>query len=985
MKERLLSLVLLYALFIGAAYSQSRQVGGKVTSQADGNPISSVSISIQGSNVATQSDANGMYSIQASTGSTLVFRSIGYVEKQVKVGSSSSLNVQMVPEVGAIDEVVVVGYGSARQLGSVVGSVVKVNRDNISGKPSANAMESLQGKVPGLQVFTSSGEPSATPSIRLDGVGSLGASSTPLIVLDGIPVDGGSLVSMNPEDFESITVLRDASATSIYGSRAANGVIYFTTRKGKAGERANITARTQYGWNDLASRKAFDQLMNSDELLGMWVDVGFVDQEEADEIKADFPEDFRWDTYYYRKNSPVKQYDLNVSGGSDRIQYYVSGGLFDQTGMMYRSDFKRVNLRSNITGKLNKWVNFGLNLAGGYDQRQTNGWGTNNLNGGLAMLALPWYKPYDADGNEIYDQSTIPGLGAYSPRYLQDMNPSVGRNQQFNPNMFLEAKPISGLTLRTQAGMDYFNYRTSSRRMPSYLGAPGLGNGSEGYQQGISRTITNTIEYNWDINDQHNLIVLGGHEYSDYEYESLNAGVQGLTDDRLILLSAGTTGRTVSQSKTAYAFNSFFGRGSYAFAKKYFADVTVRQDESSRFGKNQRKATFWSVGGKWEMKNEDFLRDVSWLNALSLRSSIGTQGNAAIGDYEALATVGTTIYDQKTGWGIAAPGNPNLTWENQKKFSVGFAAQLLDRVNLDFEYFNRNTTSQLIDVPYPYTSGFGSVLTNVGRVLNTGFNLGLSATVLRGKDFAFTPFVNLGFVNQEVKELFQGKDYWIIPNTGVSWAVGSPVEFFYPIQAGVNPDNGLMQWYVPGDNIAHANKDPENVTSSFNPSLLQQSTGIKLYPPFNGGFGFTSAYKGFYFNVDFTFSKGKYLINNDRYFFANPYNFIGYNQNREVLDYWKEPGDVTKYPKFGQINQFDSGLIEDASFLRLKGVSFGYNLPKSVLGHQNFFTNARIFYIGRNLMTFTKYLGPDPEIDANLTLGANPNSKQSMIGIELQF
>ncbi|GAA4134144.1 TonB-dependent receptor [Sphingobacterium kyonggiense] len=985
MKQKLLSFVLLCALLIGVAYAQNRQVSGKVTSQTDGTPISNVSVLIQGSNLGTQTSSDGTYSLQVAEGATLVFKYIGFVEKSVKVGTSNTINVQLQSDEGAIDEVVVVGYGSARQLGSVVGSVVKVNRDNISGKPSANALESLQGKVPGLQVFTSSGEPSSTPSIRLDGVGSLGANNSPLVVLDGVPVGMGSLVSMNPDDFESITVLRDASATSIYGSRAANGVLYITTRKGKAGERANITARTQFGWNDLASRKAADALMNSEELRAFWVETGFRTQAQVDKIKEDFPEDFRWDTYYYRKNSPIKQFDLNASGGSDRIQYFVSGGFFDQTGMMYRSDFKRINLRSNISGKLNKWVNFGVNLAGGYDVRESNGWGANSTNGGLALLALPWYTPFDKDGNEYYDQSTIPGLGRYSPRYLADMNPDPATNQQFNPNVYLEAKPIAGLTLRTQGGMDYFNYRNSTRRMPSYLGAVGKGTGSEYWQQGIARTMTTTAEYKWNIDDRNEVIVLGGHEYSDYTEDSFTASVGGLTDDRLILLSAGTIDKNVAQTRTQYAFNSFFGRGSYALDKKYFLDLTIRQDESSRFGKNNTKATFWSIGGKWEMKNEAFLQDVSWINSLALRASTGTQGNAAIGNYQALATVGTTVYDGMTGWGISSAGNPNLTWEKQQKTSVGISANLFNRVNLDLEYFNRNTSSQLLAVPYPYTSGYSSITSNVGNLSNQGINLALSATVVSGKDYFVTPYVNFGYVQQKITELFQGRDYWIVPNTGVSYAVNSPVEFFYPIQAGVNPESGLMQWYLPGDNIAQNNQDPSRVTTTFSATALQQSTGIKRFPPFNGGFGLNSGYKGFYVNLDFTFSKGKYLINNDKYFFANPYNFAGYNQNKDVRDYWKQPGDIAKYPKYGQTNQFDSGLIEDASFLRLKGLSVGYNLPKSILGHQNFFTNARVYYIGRNLVTWTKYTGPDPEVDSNLTYGANPNSKQSMIGIELQF
>ncbi|WP_333888424.1 SusC/RagA family TonB-linked outer membrane protein [Sphingobacterium siyangense] len=983
MKHKLLSFLLGGAILTSVAFAQEKKITGKVVS-SNGENVADATVAVQGSNVATKTDSQGNYTITVPVGGKLIFRSIGYDDKVITIGNQTNYSITLTSSNANLEEVVVVGYGTGRTIGSTVGSMTRVSSEEIKGKPTANALEALSGKVPGLQVFTSSGEPSATQSIRLDGVGSLGASSTPLMVLDGIPVGAGSIVSMNPEDFESITVLKDAAATSIYGSRAANGVIYFTSKKGRIGERATITARAQYGWNDLASRKAADNFMTTDELLNFWLETGYRTQAQIDKIRQDWPNDTRWDEYYYKKNVPLKQYDLNVSGGSEKTQYYISTGYMDQTGLMYRSGFDRITLRSNITSKVNKWTTVGLNLAGGYDRRETNGWGSNSTNGGLSLLAPPFYTPIDENGNEYYDQ-TIPGLGRYSPRYLADKNPSKGKNQQFNPNAFIQVQPFTGLTLRSQAGMDYYNYNISTQRLPSYLGNLGKGTTAEEHQQGVSRTITNTIEYKWNLQNLHNFTVLGGQEFTDFNYESFNASGGGLTDDRLILLSATTIDKAVGQTKYAYAYNSYFGRVSYNFNNQYFFDGTVRQDESSRFGKNNKKATFWSLGGKWDAKKEAFLKDINWLNTLQVRASTGTQGNSDIGNYESLSIVGTNIYDGATGWSVSSPGNPNLSWEKQTKTTVGVSTRLFDRINLDVEYFHRVTKNMLMDVPYAYTSGFSEITSNVGGLVNNGFNVDFSIDVLRGRDFYFTPYAKFGVVNQKVTELFQNKNWWVVPNTGVSYVVGRPVEFFYPIQAGVNPDNGLMQWYVPGDDISQTNKDPNNVTSVFSATALQQSTGIKRYPPFNGGFGFVSGYKGFFLNVDFTFSNGKYLINNDRYFFANSYNFAGYNQLKEVTDYWKQPGDVTKYPKYGQVNQFDSGLLENASFLRLKGLSFGYNLPKSFLAGQKFFTGAKIYYTGRNLFTATKYLGPDPEVDSNLTYGRNPNTKQSVIGLELLF
>jgi hypothetical protein len=293
----------------------------------------------------------------------------------------------------------------------------------------------------------------------------------------------------------------------------------------------------------------------------------------------------------------------------------------------------------------------------------------------------------------------------------------------------------------------------------------------------------------------------------------------------------------------------------------------------------------------------------------------------------------------------------------------------------------------LVDVPYPYTSGFGTVTSNVGSLKNVGFDITIDFDIIRQKDFYITPYVNLNFNKNEVTKLFNGLDFWSIPNTGVCWIVGQPVSFFYPYFAGIDPADGLPQWYVPG-------KDPtvmktDSITKTFASPGLNQFLGKPRYPPFTGGFGLNAGWKGLALQLDFAFAYKKYLFNNDRYFFENPTSlgFVGYNQSKRVLNYWKQPGDITEFPKYGSIlwTQFDSRLIEDASFMRLKNLTLSYTLPESILRKTKFFSGARIFVTGRNLLTFTKYLGPDPEIDSNLTLGANPNTKQYSFGAEISF
>ncbi len=986
MKQKLLSVLLLCTLLIGTAYAQSRTISGTVTSAEDGTTLPGVSVTVQGTSVGTQTSANGTYTLSVPSSATkLVFSYIGFIRQEIDIDGRTTINVVLQADESQLSDVVVIGYGSGRNLSTVVGSVTKVSAEEIKGKPTANALESLQGRVPGLQVFTGSGEPSATQSIRLHGVGSLGASSTPLYVLDGIPVASGSVIGMNPEDFESVTVLKDASATSIYGSRAANGVIYFTTKKGKIGETATITARVQQGFSNLANTDMQKNVMNTAELQNFWIETGEATQEDIDKINARYGgNDTRWYKTYYKENTPIKQYDLNISGGSPKTQYYVSAGYLDQEGVMYRSGYERTTLRSNITSKLNDWAKVGLNLAGSIDQRETNGWGANSTQGGLALLALPWYSPVDENGKEYYE-TQIPGLGRYHPKYLADKNPSNLKNHQFNPNAFVEITPVEGLTLRSQAGMDYYDYRSSARRLPSYT--PNLNNGtaSEGWAQAVSRTITNTAEYNFTFAENHNLSILGGQEYTDFKFEDFGGSGSGLTDDRLLLLGQVLADKNVSSSKTEYAYNSFFGRASYSFLNKYFTDLTIRQDESSRFGKDNSKATFWSWGGTWSAKKENFLADVDWLTDLNVRASYGTSGNSEIGNYQSLATVGSSLYNGEPSWGVSAPGNPALAWEEQSKGSFGISSVFLNRINLDVEVYNRVTKNMLVSVPFPYTSGYSSVTSNVGSLQNRGIDIDLRFDIFKDRDYYFSPYVNLNYNSEKITELFQGKDHWIVPNTGVSWAVGEPVSYFYPIQAGVNAQTGKMEWYLPGDDITVTRKDPNAVTDVFNTAALEQNTGLRRYPPTMGGFGFSSGYKGFYVNADFTFASGKYLINNDRYFYENPYNFYGYNQSKDVLDYWKEPGDVTQFPRYGSINQFDSGLIENASFLRLKSFQVGYQIPKEFINATKFFKSARIFYIGRNLLTFTDYKGPDPESPSNLALGINPNTKQSVFGIEVNF
>lgn len=986
MRKFLFSLVAVMA-FVFAASAQNRTVTGKVTDEK-GTPISGVSVT--SGKTGVQTDPSGNYSISVpSSAKTLTFTFIGYDAVTRAIGSGNTLSVQMTQINTKLDEVVVVGYGAAKKKTDVVGSIKTVTAKKVQELPTANALDALQGKIPGLQIYSSSGEPSSTPSARINGVGSLTASTTPLYVMDGIPVSAGAMVSLNPEDYESISVLTDASATSIYGSRAANGVIFFTTKKGSA-TKARINLNSQYAMSSLLGNTTnfFNSVMNTKELTDFWVATGYRTQAQVNSLLATYPFDTKWYKVYYKDNVPSKNLELNISGGGDKTTYYISGSYFKQEGLTYRSDYKRYTLRSNINSVVNKWMTVGINLVGGYDNRQTNPYGSNSTNRGLGLLAGPMYSPVDPATGKNYE--FIPGWGRYHPNYLADKVRSNSDNVQFTPSAYVQISPIKNLVLKTQAGMEAYDYTTTSVQLPSFLGSLNNGSTSESYTREVTRTVNNTLEYKFDVTKRHHFTFLAGNEYIDDKQKSFNGSSTGQTDDRLVLISSGPNNRNAGSSTYTYSYLSYFGRLSYNLDSKYYIDLSARNDKSSRFGKNNRSANFWSAGVMWKAKKESFFENINWLSDLYIKGSIGTSGNSVgIGNYDSWGLVGTAQYDASTGFGVSAAGNPELSWEQQKLASASVNFSLFKRANFMVEYYSKLTSNMLLSVPFPYTSGFANINSNVGSLKNYGWNFNLDVDVIRRPDAYLTPYVNFNYNSQKVTELFQGRNYWIIPNTGVCWVVGQPVSYFYPVFKQVNSTTGLPEWYQANSNpdlIVYTQKDDSKVTSTFNSTGLQQNTGIKRYAPFAGGFGFSGGYKGFYTQCDFSFVQGKYMINNDRYFFENPNQFPGFNQSRTVLNYWKNPGDVATFPKYGvQFTQFDTRLIEDASFMRLKNLTVGYALPQSILKKSHFINGCKFYVTGRNLFTVTKYTGPDPEVDTNVTLGVNPNTRQVAVGLDLQF
>ena len=979
MKRKFMLLLTCLFIGIGLVTAQVTKVTGTVISEEDGLPVVGASILVKGTAVGTVTDMDGKFQLPnvPSSAKTLVISFIGMLSQELPI--KQTMNVILKPDTETLEEVVVLGYGSGKKIGSIVGSVAKVNSEKLSAKPVANAMDALQGQVSGLQVYTSSGEPGSSSSSYIRGVGSLTADNEPLYVLDGTPVSSSVMVMMNPNDFESVTVLKDASATSIYGSRAANGVIYITTKRGKIGEKAVITASGNYGTARLARRVS--NPMNSTELLNYQLSHGIIKQETYDKyINSGI--DTNWEDYFFKDDAPTYQANLSIQGGSNKTMYYVSGSYYFQDGITPRSEYNRYTFRSNLESRPTDWLRFGANFGATYDEQQTSLFtyqGSNNLNGGIfgTILNPTYYNPYGEDGSKL---DVIPGLNRYSPYYLSDKQPSSSNTAQLDGTAFIQLNPIEGLTIRSQFGIEAYDFRQTSKRLASHPNATQGGYTYEAFRRNAKLTITNTAEYNFKIKDIHDFTILIGQEGIKNDYQRFGSETTGQSDDRLSMLEAGTAATLLGADENdlyTYQFLSFFGRINYALNDKYFADFSIRNDASSRFGKDNRNAIFMSGGLMWNMKKESFLEDVNFLSDLKLKASIGTTGNSSIGNYDHLALVGTNLYNAQGGWKINTPGNGDLGWEKQTLANIGIEASFWNKYRIELTYYNKKTSNMLMDVPVPYTSGFSSITQNVGSMTNSGVEIAVSLDLLKTKDWFVGFNMNYAYNKNKITELFYGYDEWAMPNYLVSYNVGEPVQYYMAEWAGVDPADGQQMWYIPGT-------DGET-TKEYDEERLQQATGKKRYAPHNGGFGLNVSWKGLSLNADFAWVLGKYMVNNDYYFAANPYNFAGYNQSKDVLNEWKEPGDITDIPAYGNVMQFDTHLLENASFLRLKNISLSYTLPKNWLLPTKVIQGVRIMATARNLFTITNYKGADPELDTNLTYGAYPNTKQFTIGAELTF
>lgn len=965
--------MLLFA--IEASAQNSVKVSGVVTDKYAGDPLIGATVS-WGNGKGTTTDTAGCYSITVEAGATVSFMYLGYQSREWRVPAGVAevnYNAELEQEVHMAEEVVVVAYGT-RKKGTIAGSVSTVKSEKLESVPAAGFDQALQGQSPGLMVLSNSGEPSKAATFQIRGTNSINSGTAPLFILDGVPISSSDFNAISPSDIESVSVLKDASSTSIYGARAANGVVIITTKRGTTSDDAKVTFRTQVGVSQLAHGNW--NLMNTAERIEFEKEIGLDAGQNYDILSLT---DVNWLDAVFNDRAMLQNYDLSVSRATDKMSYYVSGSFYDQDGIAQGSTFRRYNIRANADVKASRWLRLGTNTMAVFEQVQQAEDGEYALYSPISAsrFMLPYWNPYREDGTIASESDgSWKGTGQNPLEWMAN-NPQVNKKYKALTTVFAEITPIEGLAIRSQFGADFTNSTSFMQSMPSYAPNNGIGVAGRAAYNTLTLTVTNTINYQTTLKNDHHLNFLLGHEGVDYNYEGFQAITQGQNNDYLTTMSSGSKVVSWGDVTDSYGYLSFFARGEYNYDNRYYADFSLRTDASSRFGRSGRWAAFWSVGLMWNAKREKFLHDAHWLNTAQVAFSTGTSGNSSIPNYDHLALVGGGAnYNDNMGIYPMQSGNENLGWEKLWTTNIALHLGFIDRINLDVELYNKRTSDMLMSVPVSYADkGEGFRWDNIGEMVNRGAELQLNVNIV-SHPVRWDVSANVSYNKNKITELYNGLNEYELSTTGTKLVVGHSVgEFYINRYAGVNPANGDALWYT---------KDGE-ITTQFNESD-KVMVGKNYIAPWQGGFGTTLSWMGLTLSAQFSWVADRWMINNDRFFEESNGLYSAYNQSRRLLyDRWKEPGDVTDIPRYGVTPQIDSRFLEDASFLRLKNVMLSYSLPSNVLRKSKFFTSARIYVQAQNLLTFTAFTGIDPESSSNAYKAQYPMSRQYSLGIDLTF
>ncbi|MFY0255765.1 SusC/RagA family TonB-linked outer membrane protein [Chitinophaga sp. 30R24] len=1014
-----------------AVIAQTRTATGSVYSAKDNSPLPGATIMIKGTTTGTVSGPDGNFKLQISdaAATTLVISYVGTVPQEVPIGVAP-VRVELQSSGKDIDEIVVVAYGTAKK-SSYTGSVSQIKGDELINRQVSSVSKALQGLAAGVQSTSTSGQPGTDATIRIRGIGSINASADPLYVVDGVPY-GGSLNAINPYDIESISVLKDAASSALYGSRGANGVIIITTRSGKKSGN-NVDVRVSQGFSKRAV-KDYDRV-NTDQYFEMYWEAirnagltnGLAPDVAATQASSSlvrrlginpygtaFPQPVgtngklvagaktlwndNWDEAMQRTGHRTEA-DLSVSGATDKSKYFISGGYLDDQGIYLASGFKRYNLRSNIDIDAKKWLKIGLNLSGAHSEQEAppseDSRTDNYVNYGRLMSSFyPIYERdpatgaylLDANGNKIFD------FGSYRPSAANPNSNLVATSSLDKHNVFRddvsarlygEATIWRNLKFRSSYNADYSARQTHDYTNPTLgFDAEVGGTVDRANYRTFSWTFNNILTWQETFNEKHHLSLLAGQEAYKFRTNFIEGAKSGFSLPGLDELADASLIAGLDGYSDTYALSSFLGRAEYNFEEKYFFSGSLRRDGSSRFAPDHRWGTFWSVGGSWRVTAEEFLKHSTWLNLLTLRASYGAQGNDNLGagsyyNYYPLLNVNSNLGEGGTYRRNLY--NPRLKWETNLNLNIGVDWSMFDsRFGGTVEFFERKSKDLLYSQPLAPSIGYAVVAENIGALKNTGIEATLHGIPVRTKNFNWVVDFNITHYRNKVTQLPQKE---IINGTKKLMVGKSIYDFYLREWAGVDKNTGLPLWYI-------NNADGTKGTTGNYSAATQYYNGSSL-PDVYGGLTNTFNYKGFTLSFMWAYSLGGKVLDQDYLFLLGTGTSAGRPFAQEMLNRWTPENPNTDVPKLTTIQtnwtSVSTRFLYDASYARLKTLNFGYNLPKSLMEKAHLH-NILVYLQGENLFTIYGHKGLDPEQSVGgTTYYRYPAIKSLSAGINLSF
>lgn len=1001
-------------LFCIATYAQRITVSGKVTAGSEGLP--GVTVAVKGSTNGTITSMDGDYSLQTEPQNTLVFSFIGYETQEVPINGQKTINIEMHESSIAIDEVVIaVPYGTAKK-STFTGSASVIDKKIIAASQVSSVSKALQGTIAGLQSFSTSGQPGEDASIYIRGVGSANATTTPLYVVDGVPYDG-ALSSISSQDIASVTVLKDAAAASLYGSRAANGVIMITTKQGQNGSAPTIQLSAKYGFSSRAVRD-YDQLSTNDYFMLQWEALrnSYMDNGQSAESAAQtassilattatgglginpygtqYPQPVGtdgkivagatplWDDSWEDALSQDAHYtdiSASISGGSERTKYYFSLGYLNDQGAYICSGFKRYNLRTNITTDLRKWLQVGLNVSATHsvqDYPKQDDTAIGNIV--LAARSIPSFYPVyerdlttgeyllDENGNRIYDYGNY-RKGSYNGyNFAQSMlyDKKEYKRDAASIRGYLQITPLEGLSYKMSLNIDYNSRFAHFYDNPTYGKEPLTGGVEKENVRTTGLTYNNVINWNHTFNENHDVRLMAGQEYYEYNTSNFGGSRTGVITDGYYEPDVASTLSSFYGNSDQYKLLSFFGSAEYSYQSKYFVSASVRTDGSSRFHPDHRWGTFWSFGGSWKISREKFLEEAAndWLTNLTLRASYGAQGNDNVGyyAYKALYEIGSSFGESTLH--ASRLETPELSWETNLNLNVGLDFGFWsNRLNGTIEFFQRASKDLLFARDLVPSGGFSSIDANIGKLKNYGWEFTINGTPVLTKDWTWKLSVNATTYKNEIVELptdvmWQSTKKWV--------KGGSLYDFWLYEWAGVNPENGNPQWYY--TDTDGSRKITEDYSSLTSDDKVKMGSSL---PKVSGGFQSDLTWRDLSLSMLFSYAIGGKLYNNDYKSMISVSGGNGSTLSKDMLNRWTPENRYTDIPRlsYDQTSYFTSSSsrwLVNRSFLRLKTVTLSYNLPEKWL-HYATIKQASIFLQGENLLTFCHQQGLDPEQPIN--------------------